>query len=160
MPDASPVTILLVEDNHGDVMLFREAIEGESRSLVLHAAKSVDEAIALLTGAGNSGIPVLPTIVLLDLHLPGKDGKAFLRYINKHPELMRIPVIVLSSSTRQIDIDECLRLGSRHYRVKPRDWAGYQDLIVHLRQFWSDTVTASPGVVTHGTPAPPISAGG
>lgn len=155
MPDANPVTILLIEDNLGDVMLFEEAIEGERTSIVLHTAKSVDEAIGLLAGVGNSGIPVLPTVILLDLHLPGKDGKAFLRHINKQAGLMSIPVIVLSSSTRQADVDDCLRLGSRHYRVKPRDWAGYQDLVVFLRQFCNGIKDASPDAVEQDTDVPP-----
>ena len=138
-----PICILLVEDNHGDVALFSEAIEIESQSIALHVANSVDEGIGLLTDIGASGIAIQPSIILLDLHLPGKDGKSFLRYLNVHPEFISIPVIMLSSSTRQIDFDDCMRLGAWQYRVKPLDWAGYQDLMVFLRQFWDGTVISA-----------------
>ena len=120
-------------------MLFREAIEGESRSIKLHVANSVDKGIDLLSGTGTSGVRLQPTMILLDLHMPGKDGKDFLRYRKESAELLRFRVVMLSSSTRQIDVDDCLRLGAGHYRVKPMDWAGYQTLIVFLRQFWDET---------------------
>jgi two-component system response regulator len=132
------VSILLIDDNHGDAMLFREALEGErtSRSITLHVASSVDQGIALLSGAGTSGVGLQPTIILLDLHMPGKDGKDFLRHRKESADFMRFCVVMLSSSPRQVDVDDCLRLGAEHYHVKPIDWAGYQTLIVFLRQFW------------------------
>jgi DNA-binding response OmpR family regulator len=158
VPGARPASILLIEDNHGDVMLFQEAMEVESRNVDLHVAKSVDEGIRLLSARKEDGsAPVMPSIILLDLHLPGKDGKAFLHYLNEHSEFMRIPVIMLSSSTRQKDVDDCLRLGSWRYRVKPQDWTGYQELIAFLRQFWAgkadvDEAAQSPGSEPLSTP--------
>ena len=147
MPNPNAISILLIDDNHGDAMLFGEAIESEreSRSITLHVASSVDKGIALLSGAGSSGVRLQPTIILLDLHMPGKDGKDFLRYRSENPELLHFRVVLLSSSTRQIDVDDCMRLGASHYRVKPKDWAGYQALIVFLRQFWDEAAIAAPG---------------
>ena len=141
------VSILLIDDNHGDAMLFREALDGEraSRSITLHVASNVDKGIALLSGADTSGVGLQPTIILLDLHMPGKDGKDFLRYRSENPDVARFRVVLLSSSTRQVDVDDCLRLGASHYRVKPKDWAGYQALIVFLRQFWDEAAIAAPG---------------
>jgi CheY-like chemotaxis protein len=132
------VSILLIDDNHGDAMLLGEAIEDEREhhNITLHVASSVDEGINLLTGTDQSGVRLQPTIILLDLHMPGKDGKDFLRYRKEKPEFLCFRVIMLSSSMRQIDIDDCLLLGANHYQVKPMDWADYQTLIVYLRQFW------------------------
>lgn len=138
MQIASSVTLLLIEDNHGDVMLFRFAIEGETRNIVLRVAKNVDEGIGLLTGTGNDGVPLRPSVILLDLHMPGKDGMSFLKYRSESPELALIPVIVLSSSTRQKDINECMQLGVLRYRIKPLNWPGYQLLISELRPFWDE----------------------
>lgn len=138
------VSILLIDDNHGDAMLFREALEGECRSITLQVANSVDEGVSLLNGTDRTGVVFQPTLILLDLHMPGKDGKDFLRYRKENAELSRFRVIMLSSSTRQIDVDDCLRCGADHYRVKPVDWAGYQTLIVFLRQFWGETTKAAP----------------
>ena len=145
MSSPKAVSILMIDDNDGDAMLFREAIEveGDSRSITLHVASSVDGGISLLTGAGTSGVRLEPTIILLDLHMPGKDGKDFLRYRSENPELLRFRVVMLSSSTRQVDVDDCLRLGANHYHVKPSDWAGYQTLMVVLRQFWDETAKAT-----------------
>lgn len=138
------ISILLIDDNHGDAMLFREALEGERRSMTLHVANSVDEGISLLSGTSTSGVRLQPTIILLDLHMPGKDGKDFLRYRQENAELLLFRVIILSSSTRQIDVDDCLRFGACRYQVKPVDWAGYQTLIVFLRQFWDETTKTAP----------------
>lgn len=137
IPTSAPATILLVEDNHGDVLLFREALEDEGLGIALQVAKDVDEGIRLLDRIQGSGERPCPAVILLDLHLPGKDGKDFLRHLAGHSEFRLIPVVMLSSSARQQDIDDCMRLGSWHYRVKPRDWAGYQRLIIFLRQFWN-----------------------
>ena len=144
MLSSNAVSILLIDDNHGDAMLFREAMEGEAehRSMTLHVANSVDEGIGLLSG--TSGVLLQPTIILLDLHMPRKDGKDFLRYRQESAEFQCFRVVMLSSSTRQIDVDDCLRLGADHYHVKPIDWAGYQTLMVFLRQFWDETAKATP----------------
>lgn len=125
-------------------MLLGEAIESERarRSITLHVASSVDKGISLIGGAGTSGVLLQPTIILLDLHMPGKDGKDFLRYRSENPDLLRFRVVMLSSSTRQVDVEDCLRFGAGHYRVKPTDWTGYQDLMVFLRQFWDDSTEA------------------
>lgn len=139
------VPVLLVEDNHGDVLLFGEALENEGRGIALQVAKDVDEGIRLLDRIQGGGERPYPAVILIDLHLPGKDGKEFLRYLSEHSGFRLIPVVMLSSSARQQDIDDCMRLGSWHYRVKPRDWAGYQELITFLRQFWNGTVIAAPG---------------
>jgi len=139
VPCPNAASILLIDDNPGDALLLGEAIEDENRSITLHVASSVDDGIGLLIGTGKSGVRLLPTIILLDLHMPGKDGKDFLRYRKERAELLRIRVVMLSSSTRQIDVDDCLRLGADHYQVKPINWAGYQTLTVFLRQFWNET---------------------
>ena len=146
MPSSHAVSILLIDDNHGDAMLFREAMEkeGERRNMTLHVANSVDEGIYLLSGNGTSDVRLQPTIILLDLHMPRKDGKDFLRYRQESAEFLRFRVVMLSSSTRQVDVDDCLRLGANHYHVKPIDWAGYQTLMVFLRQFWDETAKAAP----------------
>lgn len=141
------VSILLIDDNHGDAMLFREAMEGEYRSMTLHVANSVDEGISLLSGTGTTGVRLQPTVILLDLHMPRKDGKDFLRYRKENAEFRRFRVVMLSSSTRQIDVDDCLQLGADHYQVKPIDWAGYQTLIEFLRQFWDETAKGAPNDV-------------
>lgn len=150
MSSPNAVSILMIDDNDGDAMLFREAIEveGESRGITLHVASSVDGGIRLLSGAGTSGVRLEPTIILLDLHMPGKDGKAFLRYRSENPELLRFRVVMLSSSTRQVDVDDCLRFGAGHYRAKPKDWAGYLALVVFLRQFWGESAKTAPDGVT------------
>lgn len=136
MPPVNPASILLIEDNQGDVVLFQTALESQAANIVLRVARSIDDGIGLLTGTGNAGVPLQPIVILLDLHMPGKDGMSFLRYRRDNPEFTHFPVIVLSSSTRQKDADECLRLEVLRYRTKPMSWPDYQTLIADLRPFW------------------------
>jgi CheY-like chemotaxis protein len=137
-------SILLIEDNHGDVMLFQTALEGMTTDIVLRVARNVDEGIGLLTGTGNAGVPLQPNVILLDLHMPGKDGMSFLRYRHENREFAAIPVIVLSSSTRRKDVDGCMQLGVLRYQTKPMGWPEYQTLIADLRPFWDRNFKSVP----------------
>lgn len=136
VPLVTSVTILLNEENHGDVILFQTVLEGHTANIALRVARHVDTGICLLTCAGIAGNSLRPIVILLDLHMPGKDGMSFLQYWSESAELTHIPVIVLSSSTRQKDADDCMRLGALRYRTKPLNWPGYQTLITELRPFW------------------------
>ncbi len=136
MPPVNADTILMIEDNHGDIMLLRAALESSASNITLRVAHNVDEGIGLLTGTGNAGIPLQPIVILLDLHMPGRDGMSFLRYRFGNPGFMHIPVIVLSSSTRKKDADDCIPLGVLRYRPKPMNWPGFEALVADLRPFW------------------------
>lgn len=114
-----PIEILLVEDNPGDVLLTREALaEGKLRHN-LAVAENGDEALAYLHRTGkHAGVPPVD-LILLDLNLPGKDGREVLAEIKRDDRLRRIPVVVLTTSRAECDILKSYDLDADGYIVKP-----------------------------------------
>jgi CheY-like chemotaxis protein len=134
--DAQPAPrVLIVEDNPGDVFLLEECLRELDRAVDVLVAKNVDEGIALLER--DTGSPLC--LALIDLHMPKRDGKALLAFIRDQPRLTRIPAVVLSSSRRPADREECVQLGAREVLAKPSDWEGYRALVVALGRYWGGT---------------------
>ena len=131
------INILLVEDNAADVDLTREMLSSTKFNIKLSVAIDGVEAIDyLLKGAGSWSEPGYPTLVLLDLNLPRKDGRQVLAILKNHDELRRIPVVVLSSSDSKRDITSCYHLGANCYIVKPVELQAYRALVRTLEEFW------------------------
>jgi two-component system response regulator len=134
MPAPQSGYVLLVEDNAGDRMLFGEALDHTGCDIGLRLAANAEEALRMI----REGDPAagLPRLIVLDLHMPGKDGKAMLAELAALPQSAGVPVMMLTSSSRPRDQEECLALGACGFRVKPNDWSGYQELIGFLQPFW------------------------
>jgi CheY-like chemotaxis protein len=134
MTDEKPY-IVVIDDNQADLELFSEAILDMGAQVICRTAKAADEGLELIDRClqpGNSP----PSVIVLDLRMPGHDGMYLLRHLQESREPHGIPVVVLTSSNWQKDRAECLRLGASHYRVKPQDWNGYKELVEFLRQFF------------------------
>src|SRR5687768_16850132 len=102
--NGQPIEILLVEDNPGDVRLTIEALrEGKVNNRLSVAADGV-EALAFLRRKGKYAGASRPDVILLDLNLPRRDGREVLGEIKTDPELMSIPVVVLTTSKADEDI--------------------------------------------------------
>jgi CheY-like chemotaxis protein len=140
----SPIEILLVEDNPGDVRLIREALkEGKVRN-ILHVVCDGVEAIAFLRQQGEySGFP-RPDLILLDLNLPKKDGREVLAEIKADEDLKRIPVVVLTTSQSEIDILKSYNLHANCYITKPVDLEQFLGVVKSIEDFWL-TVVKLPG---------------
>ncbi len=125
--------VLLVDDSANDSFLMRHAFERAGFVQPLRFVSSGDEAIAYLRGDGRfhdrTQYP-LPTTVLMDLNMPGKNGFEVLDWIRHQPQLRRLQVYILSASSRQVDIDRAYDLGANSYLVKPGNLSG----LVHLAQ--------------------------
>ncbi|MEA2345910.1 MAG: hypothetical protein QOF63_4079 [Thermoanaerobaculia bacterium] len=132
----SAVHILLVEDNAADVDLTRDALASTKFDIKLSVAKDGVEAIDFLNGAGTWSEPGHPTLILLDLNLPRKDGRQVLAVIKGHDEFRRIPVVILSSSDSEKDITSCYHLGANCYVVKPVELRAYRAIVGTLEDFW------------------------
>lgn len=128
--------ILVIDDNQADLDLFGEAIQELGERVDCRTAQTVDDGVALIDDGMRAGRPP-PSLVILDLHMPGHDGRHLLRHLRANAALQNIPVVVLSSSNWERDREECMKLGANHYRVKPQDWCSYRDLIAFLRPFWT-----------------------
>ena len=130
------IHVLLVEDNEADVELTRDMLSTNKFDIKLSVAKDGVEAIDFLNGAGSWSEPGHPTLVLLDLNLPRKDGRQVLAVLKSHDELRRIPVVVLSSSDSEKDITNCYHLGANCYMVKPIDLQAYRTIVRTLEDYW------------------------
>jgi len=113
------IHVLLVEDNAADVDLTRETLASTTFDIKLSVARDGVEAIDFLSDAVNGSAPGHPTLILLDLNLPRKDGRQVLGVLKGQDEFRRIPVIILSSSDSEKDITSCYNLGANCYIVKP-----------------------------------------
>jgi two-component system response regulator len=138
------INILLVEDNPGDVVLIREALE-ESRVLItLSVAVDGVEAMKFLRRQEKYAGAPRPDIVLLDLNLPRRSGREVLRDIKSDPELKAIPVVVLTSSRAEEDILKSYELQANCYIIKPVDFEKFLSVVRLLEDFWLTVVKLPP----------------
>ncbi len=131
-----PFNILLVEDNPADVELTLEAFSQCHSDVRIAVMPSGIEALNRLREQERQ----LPDLILLDLNLPGWDGKSFLKEIKSDNRLKRIPVIILSTSNADSDVAESYRLNANCYVVKPLDIDLFFEKIKRIEAFWLDTV--------------------
>ncbi|RNI33434.1 response regulator [Hanamia caeni] len=124
--------ILLIEDNEGDVELIREALSCHSAALEISVIDNGEDAIFSL----KSEQKILPDLILLDINLPKVDGKEVLHFVKNNAELKKIPVIILTSSSLQKDIDYCYNNHANCYIVKPIHLEGFMNTIELIEKFW------------------------
>ena len=142
--DGTPVEILLVEDNPGDVRLMEEAlIEAKIRNH-LHVVAHGDEALDFLHRRGAYADARRPDLILLDLNLPGIDGRDVLKEIKQDPDLKRIPVVVLTTSASEEDILKSYDLHANCYVTKPVDMSGFIAVVRSIDFFWFCVVKLPP----------------
>jgi len=147
MPDARDRDrfILMAEDDEEDRMLVRQALQ--EAGLEARRLEEVPDGEALLQallgeGAGAAGMR--PDLVLLDLNMPRKDGREALAEIKRHPELRRIPVIVLTTSSAEEDVLRSYDDGANSYIRKPVTFEGLVQAMRTLGLYWFDTVALPP----------------
>lgn len=138
------VDILLVEDNPGDVTLIRQALaETDIRPDIRHVKDGIEAMQYLRKEAPFEDAPK-PAIIIMDLNLPRKDGRAVLAEIKSDPALALTPVIIFSSSDSPQDISTCYDLRANCYIIKPRDLFGMTETIRSLVDFWLQKVQLPP----------------
>lgn len=98
----------------------------------IYRCEDGDEVLQALQSKQPSERPARPAVILLDLNLPGTDGRQVLKKIKQNEELQEIPVVVLTTSSSPNDIDFCYRQGANGYLVKPMEM---EDLLVTIRAF-------------------------
>ena len=134
------VEILLVEDNEGDARLAREAmIESKMRN-TLHHVYDGEEAMAFLHRVGKYADAPRPSLILLDLNLPKKDGREVLAEVKADDDLKRIPIVVLTTSSADKDIFASYDLHANCYITKPVDLAKLIEVVRAIDDFWLSIV--------------------
>jgi len=121
--------VLVVEDSIEDFTALGRAFRKHALQNPVLRCEDGDQALAYLQGYGKAvGWPAtLPAIVLLDLNLPGTDGRAVLGALKQDPLLHAIPVIVFSTSSSSRDIEDCYRLGANSYLTKPIEYDALEE---------------------------------
>lgn len=136
-----PLQLLLVEDNPGDVRLTREALKAGEVAVNLSVARDGVEAIDFLRKRGSFQTAPNPDLILLDLNLPRKNGREVLSEIKGDPDLKRIPVLVMTTSRADQDINRAYSLNANCYITKPMDLDEFLRIVRSIEEFWLKTVT-------------------
>jgi CheY-like chemotaxis protein len=140
MSDGEPPGILLVDDDPDDVLLVRRALEIAGARIALHVVRDGDAAIAYLeerAPTAEAGHRALPCLVLLDLKLPRRSGHEVLEWLRAQPVLRRLPVIALTSSGQQRDIDRAYDMGVNSYLVKPARSQALAEMFRQMVTYWT-----------------------
>ena len=136
----SPVDILLVEDDPGDVLMTQEAFEHHKIRNSLHVVSDGVEALQFLRGEEPyEGMP-RPGLILLDLNLPKKDGREVLAEIKAEPSLRTIPVVVLTTSEAEEDVLRSYDLHANAYVTKPVDFERFVEVVRQIDEFFVTVV--------------------
>jgi len=139
-PARPPTTILLVEDNPGDVRLVREVLGHSPIPVQLAVASDGLLALEMLQAAARK-----PDLILLDLNLLGLDGRSLLKKIKSDPGLWCIPVVIVSGSDARQDVLGAYDLHANCYLVKSPDLAAYERALQRLVEFWIGIVRLAGG---------------
>jgi CheY-like chemotaxis protein len=127
-----PISILLVEDDPGDVVLVREAFE---HNKVRNELRVASDGVYALEALRDESVP-LPDLILLDLNLPRMDGRELLSEIRADPRLTRIPVVVLTTSDAEADIVRSYELHANAYVTKPVDLQRFLGVVREIEDFF------------------------
>ncbi len=131
--------VLLVEDDSNDVILAERAFKKARLSNPIRVVGDGEEAVGYLAGGGvytdRASFP-LPALILLDLKLPKMSGHEVLEWLRAQPQLRRLPVIVLTSSSDRADINEAYDLGANSYLVKPVEPDALIEMIGAVQSYW------------------------
>ncbi|MBC7926627.1 MAG: response regulator [Bryobacteraceae bacterium] len=139
--DSNPAaSILLIEDNPGDVRLMREALAGNGTSSSLLVMEDGDQALRFLFRNPPYADAVRPDLIFLDLNLPRKDGREVLAQVKSSPELRSIPVIILTTSQAESDVRSAYDHYANCYIRKPDNLDQYLDVIRACEHFWLHVV--------------------
>ncbi len=138
--DAAPVSVLLIEDDPGDVLMTREAFENFTVDNTLHVVGDGVEAMAFLRREGPYADAPTPDLVLLDLNLPRMDGREVLAAIKNDHALRQIPVVVLTTSEAEEDVTCSYQLHANAYVTKPVDFERFLDVVRAIDDFFVTVV--------------------
>jgi len=140
--------ILLVEDNPMDIILTLDAFKEAKLHNKINIAHDGEEALDYLFGRGNFSDRTLfpiPSLILLDLKMPGIDGFEVLKQVKNAEILKRIPVIILTSSKEEGDRALSYDIGANSYLLKPVAFNGFVDVVKKIDDYWFTLNIGAPG---------------
>lgn len=126
--------LLLVEDNEGDIVLAREALASVRTPVLLEVAEDGHEALEILKNQSPNNYATPPDAIILDINLPGMNGKELLRILKSSSTYKRIPVIIFSTTSSPSEIREVFDLKASWYATKPDKLKDYEKLIQDIEK--------------------------
>ncbi len=133
--------ILLVEDNEGDILLTKDAFEESRIKSIINVARNGQEALDYLFKKGDFKEATKPDLILLDINIPIFDGHEVLQKIKNDPVLKTIPVIILTTSSNEKDIEKAYQNHSNSYIKKPIHMEDFLKAILQIEEFWLQLTT-------------------
>lgn len=130
------VHILLVEDNEGDIVLTKEAFDESKIKTKISVVKNGQDALDFLYQRGNFLHVSRPDLILLDLNIPIFNGQEVLKKIKEDPDLKKIPVIILTTSSNQEEINKAYENHTNSYVIKPLEMDDFLTAILKIEDFW------------------------
>jgi two-component system, chemotaxis family, response regulator Rcp1 len=140
MPKGRPIEILLVEDSPDEAQLTMDALKEGRVSNRIHWVEDGEMAMSFLRRDGTFAFMPRPDLVLLDLRLPRMSGQEVLREIKEHPNLKRIPVVIMTSSDDEKDIMAAYDRHANCYITKPIDMDKFIEAVHSIEDFWLSVV--------------------
>ena len=143
MKNATPITILMADDDADDRQLTREALEDARLINDIRFVENGEELLEYLRRQGKWAAPAdspRPGLILLDLNMPRKDGRTVLKEIKQDPEFRTIPVVILTTSKSDEDVYRSYDLGVNSYIVKPVTFEALVDILQTLEKYWFEIV--------------------
>ena len=137
--DSKHMPILLVEDNEEDYEATMRAFRKVSLDNVVHRCVDGDDALDFLHKRGayaDRSAESDPGLILLDLNMPGTDGREVLAQVKSDPKLCMTPVVILTTSHDPRDIEDCYRAGANSYVAKPMSLDGFVDAMHSVKDYW------------------------
>jgi two-component system, response regulator len=137
------VRILLAEDDDDDFFLTQQALQQNRLLNEVRRVKDGEELMEYLRHEGafrNGDVAPQPSLILLDLNMPRKDGREALREIKEDPKLRHIPVVVLTTSRAEEDVVRSYQLGVNSFITKPVTFQGLVDAMKALGRYWFEVV--------------------
>jgi CheY-like chemotaxis protein len=131
-----PVNLLLIEDNPDHVELTLTALRNNNVLNEVHVVNSGEEAMDFLYRRGKYADAARPGLILVDIKLPGMDGIDLVGRIKADPKLKPIPVVILTTSTDEEEIEKSYNNGANSYIVKPVDFEQFGKVIKELKLYW------------------------
>ena len=133
--------LLIVDDSESDRFLLTRAFQNLKVGYRIHAVESGGQALALIKGEGiyadRKAYP-FPSFILTDLKMPGGDGFEVLSYLKQHPEILVVPVVMLSGSDDPADVRQAYHLGASSFIVKPHEVDALEGIVQKLHYYWSE----------------------
>ena len=136
--------VLLIEDNRGDAVLTRRAFKRAKIASDIVVAETGEQGLSILRREGEHADATRPDIILLDLNLPHMHGQDFLSTVKDDPDLRRIPIIILSSSSADSDVAGCYDRHANGYITKPISTETFDEVISRLEHYWFNLMQLPP----------------